>query len=415
MAQAGRVAGPATLTVSSGDRVFLPAISIAAFWQSPEAEAALSKLPGDRRCEATDFELFAGGIDAAIRQYRDTPTPDLLVIEEGTNHAAFIRALAALAEVCLEVTRVVVVGKRNDVAVYRDLVAAGVSDYLLLPVDVNDFAASVARIFPDGPNQRRGKVVSFIGVRGGAGSSVIAHNTAWQIATHLETGVLLVDLDFAFGTASLNFDIPGDHDGVLDALRSMDALDRVLLDRLAAAPQARLKVLGHRPRLEVPVADLGKSCRDLILALQRTVDLTMLDLPTEWSGVVKNAIALSDEIVLTAVPELDALRSAKVLVREIQAMRPNDPPPRLVLNAIGLPRRPQIEVAKFCETLEMTPLAVLPYDGKRFGMATNEGLMLDQAGASRRITDPIRKIARSVTGHAAPSETRGGWLRRGVG
>ena len=82
---------------------------------------------------------------------------------------------------------------------------------------------------PDAPPI--GRVVAFVGARGGAGASTIAHNVAWYIAEGLKIDTAIVDFDLPFGTAGLNFnEDPGQ--GVADALAAPERLDDVLLDRL---------------------------------------------------------------------------------------------------------------------------------------------------------------------------------------
>ena len=39
--------------------------------------------------------------------------------------------------------------------------------------------------------------------------------------------------------------------------------------------------------------------------------------------------------------------------------RPNDPPPRLVINQVGMPKRPEIPAKDFAETMGVEPAAVL--------------------------------------------------------
>ena len=58
--------------------------------------------------------------------------------------------------------------------------------------------------------------MAFIGARGGAGSSTLAHNIGWCIAEELAINTTIVDFDLPFGTVGLDFnDEPGQ--GVADA------------------------------------------------------------------------------------------------------------------------------------------------------------------------------------------------------
>ena len=55
----------------------------------------------------------------------------------------------------------------------------------------------------------------------------------------------------------------------------------------------------------------------------------------------------ADEVVITAVPDLANLRNAKNIVDMLKKIRPNDTPPQLILNQVGMPKRPEIIAGRF--------------------------------------------------------------------
>ena len=117
----------------------------------------------------------------------------------------------------------------------------------------------------------------------------------------------------------------------------------------------------------------------------------------------------ADEVIIVAEPDLANLRNAKNIIDNIETARPQDLPPRLVLNGVGMNRRPEIAVADFTKTVEVEPIAVIPHDAKLFGAAANNGQMIaeiEPKGAPPRSspTSPrliagrgeLRKAKRSV-------------------
>ncbi len=76
----------------------------------------------DRRMAKALSKVQMGGPAAAAEAFRDSPTPNVLIIENTSEHASLVAHLETLASVCDEGTRVIVVGHLNDVALYRDLV-----------------------------------------------------------------------------------------------------------------------------------------------------------------------------------------------------------------------------------------------------------------------------------------------------
>ena len=113
--------------------------------------------------------------------------------------------LDSLAEVCDAGTRVVVIGRHNDVLLYRELIRRGVSDYLIAPVGTIDVVRAICGLFSSPDAKPVGRVIAVIGAKGGVGASTVAHNIAWAIARDLQLDTVVTDLDLGFGTAGLDY------------------------------------------------------------------------------------------------------------------------------------------------------------------------------------------------------------------
>ena len=108
----------------------------------------------------------------------------------------------------------------------------------------------------------------------------------------------------------------------------------------------------------------------------------------------------SDDMVIVASPDLASLRNAKNMIDLVRQARPNDAPPRLVLNQVGVPKRPEISPADFYEPLELEPAAIIPFDPQVFGNAANNGRMLGEADANHPTVKIINDLAHVLTGRA---------------
>jgi pilus assembly protein CpaE len=109
----------------------------------------------------------------------------------------------------------------------------------------------------------------------------------------------------------------------------------------------------------------------------------------------------SDEVVIVAEPDLACLRNAKNLIDLVRAARPNDPPPRVVLNKFGLPGRPEIPVKDFGEALAGPPDLIIPFDAKAFGEAANNGQMVADVAAKSKAAEAIGELGRLLTNQRA--------------
>ena len=116
----------------------------------------------------------------------------------------------------------------------------------------------------------------------------------------------------------------------------------------------------------------------------------------------------ADEVIIVAAPDLANLRNAKNIIDTIRGARPNDHPPRLVINGVGMPKRPEIAVADFAKTVEMEPLAVIPHDPKLFGSAANNGQMIAEIEPKGKIAEMFGDLAAEVAGRAEARKAKRG-------
>src|SRR6202035_126137 len=113
-----------------------PRVSVQAFCETVETAAAIQGASEDRRMAKAHLRIQMGGLTAAIEAYQSSPTPNVIILESENRYDDILGALDQLADYCDAGTRVIVIGRTNDVTLYRELVRRGVSDYLISPVDV---------------------------------------------------------------------------------------------------------------------------------------------------------------------------------------------------------------------------------------------------------------------------------------
>jgi|SRR5579871_3384421 len=379
----------------------VPRISIHAFCELPETGEALKKASEDRRLSKAQLTVQSGGINGAVEHFRGQVTPNLLVVETQLSGKDALAELDKLAEVCDPSTKVVVVGQHNDVELYRELMRRGASEYLVAPLNPLHVIEVVSGLYCEPGAAPIGRVVSFVAARGGAGSSTLAHNVGWCIAEGLDISTTIVDFDLPFGTAALNFNEEGGQ-GVADALLSPERLDDVLLDRLVTKRGDRLSLFTAPASLERDIDTAIEAYETVIDVVRATTPCVIVDVPHIWTPWVRATLVGSDEIVIVATPELASLRNTKNLIDLLKTARPNDAPPRLVLNQVGQPKRPEIPTKDFAETIGVEPSVVVPFDPALFGAASNNGQMLIELQPKSPSADGVRRLAEMVTGRSVP-------------
>ncbi|KQV44308.1 MULTISPECIES: CpaE family protein [unclassified Rhizobium] len=392
----------------------LPRISVHAFCETPALQKVMERCGQDRRMSKVTLRINSGSIAAAANMFSTMATPNLIILETSTEPRHLMAELAPLAAVCDASTKVVIIGRYNDISLYRELIRNGISEYMVAPVAMPDVLGTIAGIFVDPEAEPLGRTVAFIGAKGGVGSSTLAHNCAWGISNLFSTEVVLADLDLPYGTANINFD-QDPPSGIAEAVFAPERLDEVFLDRLLTKCSERLSLLAAPSMLDRAYDFEPAAFQPLTELLQRNAPVSVLDVPHQWSEWTRNVLAEADEVVVTAVPDLANLRNAKNLFDCLKKLRPNDKMPHLVLNQVGMPKRPEITPGDFCDSLEIEPVAIIPFDAVLFGNAANSGRMIAEIDKKAPVAETLSQLAHLVTGRAEVKKARKGGLGKMLG
>ena len=377
------------------DSVVIPALKIDVFPINQATRSVIEYTSSDRRLAKSHWKFHEGGIAAATALYKNQPSANLVLIENNDDRSALFAALEQLAQECLPETKVILLSEKNDVNLYRDLIASGVTDELTTPLRSMTLVEAIAKAWADEAAPRIGRLIAFIGARGGAGSSTVAHNVAAAMARWHETRTLLADLDLQFGTVGLDFDVDGSY-GMNDILSSASRLDDVLLDRIVLKYADNLQLLASEPSLERAADVHGGAIEKLIDLAQTTERHVLLDMPRVWTGRTKAALSSADQIVITATPDLTSLRNTKTITEFLRQARPNDPMPILVMNQVGQPRRPEIPLAEFAESVRLDEGYVIPFNASLFGRAANNGQVVTMYSERSRLAQAFKEISEEI-------------------
>lgn len=377
----------------------LPRVSIQVFCESAELHQAFSEASADRRARRAHITVQVGGLTAANEFYSDAATPNVVVVESTARPAGLLEDLDRFSEICDPGTRVVVIGHTNDVNLYRELMHRGVSEYLVAPVSAVAALETLSGLFASPDAEPLGRTVAFVGAKGGSGSSTVAHNVGWAIAEQLHTDVVIADLDLPFGTAGLDFnqDPP---QGISEAVYGRERLDEVYLERLMTKCTDRLSLIAAPATLDKDYDLDGDSFEPVIDLIRKSVPVVVLDVPHLWTQWTRSTLLGADDIVITATPDLANLRNTKNMVDILKQARPNDRPPILVLNQVGVPKRPEIAPKDFAAALDLEITASIGFEPQLFATAANNGQMIAEMQGSAKPVEGFRALAEIVCGRA---------------
>jgi pilus assembly protein CpaE len=381
----------------------VPRINIHVFCDNQQTAETMQMAAADRRMARAHTTIQLGGIMAAAQVYQTQATPNVILVESHGSRDGILSELAELAQVCQPDTKVVVIGHLNDVILYRELIRQGVSEYLVAPLHQMQVIETIAGLYQNPKSSPLGKVIAFVGSKGGVGSSTIAHNAAWMMSKKYATETVITDLDLAFGTAGLNFNQDVSN-GIYDALGQPDRLDATLIERLLTKLGDKLSLLSGPGGVDREVSIEAHAIETILNAMRSSVPCIVVDVPNMWAPWIKYTLMHADQVVITATPELASLRNTKNLVDLLKAARPNDAPPKLILNQVGVPKRPEIPAADFGKAVGVDVSCVIPYDAQTFGTAQSNGQMILEVSAKAKASEALAGFVQQLAGTDKPAK-----------
>ncbi len=335
-----------------------------------------------------------GGLAAAARTLAVLPPPRLLILDISDSDQP-IADLGALDELLQDGTTIIAIGTLNDVGLYRRLIAADVSDYLVKPLSTEALDAAIADVQRADARvpatARAGRIAAVVGARGGVGASTIAANVAWLLAHDFEKQTALVDLDLQFGICPLLFDLDGGH-GLRETLEQPERLDELFLERAMVRESERLFVLGTEEGLDDEPRFEAVGLNLLLDVLQGRFGRLVIDLPRHGLATGAPAIEQASDIILVTELSLASLRDCNRLIRLFHDRAPDA---RLLVTAnraLGRTKDP-LPTRAFERALDAPLAHLIPFDEKAAAKSQNVGQPIPRVGHARRTVKVLRRLA----------------------
>jgi pilus assembly protein CpaE len=343
-----------------------------------------------------------GGLRNAVQALSITASPNILLVDLSESGDP-LNDINALAEVCEPGTVVIAIGQVNDVRLYRDLLASGIHDYLLKPLQpgalrdalVNAQAVFSSPKFADAGSAKQHISTAVIGTRGGVGASTIATSLAWLFSADNKLPTALLDLDIHFGTGALSLDLePGR--GLTDAIENPSRIDGLFIERAMIRANDNLAILSAEAPINTPLMTDGAAFLQLEEEFRHAFEMTIIDLPRNM--LINFPQLLNDVNVIMLVTEL-TLASARDTIRLLSWLKTNAAHVQVVVVAnkvhagVG-----EISKTDFENSIERKVAYAIPYDMKAAANAAKLGQTFCEANRTSKASAAIRDVAKMVMG-----------------
>jgi pilus assembly protein CpaE len=268
---------------------------------------------------------------------------------------------------------------------------AGVREVLPLPPDPQELAQSLGRWHHNGstapvsvPSSRasanatrpNGRLVAFMGCKGGNGTSFVAANMAHIIATEHQRSCAFVDLDLQCGDASFYLSSGAHQNTLSDLTRQIDRMDDQLLASClhTITPHLHLLAAPHDmdSAMDITAAEIDR----VIQAVRRLHDQVVVDLPRNLNALSLKVLDQADRVYIVMQNTTPDVRDAQRLVNTLRALGVAPDKLRLLVNRYA--NKSWVSLGDLESTLGMKVSQTLPDHPQAVGEALHTGQALSQ-------------------------------------
>ena len=188
----------------------------------------------------------------------------------------------------------------------------------------------------DGAPGSRARVVTFVGAKGGVGTTTIACHMALDVVrTVLGHQVCVVDLDLEKGDVSGLLEVRH-RASVADVAKVAEDLSaRAVGDAVVAHESGLHLLLAPTDVRDVEAVD-PRALREIVAVLRREYDLVVIDAGSHVTPAQAGAVELADEVVAVTTPDVLAMRSLRRSISMWEALGVRkEPDLRVLVNRVS--------------------------------------------------------------------------------
>jgi pilus assembly protein CpaE len=378
---------------------------------APELRRAITSLPALRIVAELDEPSLLG---QAATQF----PCELLIADLDPNTPVVIECLKQLKETHPALP-VFAVSERMEGDVVLQAMRAGVREFLVKPVNVQELEDAIHRAVESQPNTREpGRLISVIGSAGGVGCTTIATNLAVELTDLLGGGpkVVVVDLDFRFGHVATLLDVHGQYT-VADLCSTPEQLDEQMIMKALIKHETGLHILRRPHSFAQAEMITAAHCANVLTSLQEMFSYVVVDGPTRHDPGARSVLDAADFNFMVLQLLVPSVRNADRMVQELAAQGFNTERIQFICNRLGRDSA-HLDVSQVETILNRKVFMTLCDDWKAVSSAVNIGQPLKTEFSRARVRQELRTLAMKIhcpDDLAAEAGRRGGLLGKLLG
>lgn len=291
--------------------------------------------------EGLQLEVVQGNLVQRAGQLTSPNLPDILLVDLDLEDSAQLELLEKLVQNGAAGTPVIATSRTGSVDGVRALMRLQIADYLPQPLVQEDVLSVIEAAFRQrkvaqgGPAGSMTRVLSFAKPMGGVGSTMLAIQTAFELAKRgkglTKPNVCYVDLDFQFGSSFIYLDLDPNLK-IPEIAEAPDRMDSALLASMNSRHPAGVDVFASQNIFEY----WGQITPEVVARLLEVIcdeyDYVVIDHPQTWQSWTPDILAGSDMTLLVTLLSVAGIRQARQYLNIAGQQHIEDHAIQIVLN-----------------------------------------------------------------------------------
>lgn len=349
---------------------------------------------------------LTAGVDKVFALIQQSP-PDVLIVEAGCAGDDELSHLDTLTERFPNMT-VMLLCKAPTAEVIQHAMRLGIRELLTEPLRREQLHEAMRRAHRRSQGRvdqaKVGRVMSWIGCKGGSGQTFLASNFAYALSCAAKTRVALIDLNLQFGDAVLFLADHKPQFSVADVANSHGRLDAALLGSSMAHLTPSLDVLGAPESLEAATQVKPDQVEAIIQLAAQNYDYVVMDLGRNMDSRTLRALDLSDDIFMVVQLTLPFIRDCKRLLETMDALGQRREKLHLVVNRYQ--KGGDITLEKMESALGRKVFQTFPNSYTAVAASVNQGRPLLDIAKSDPVARALVQVAERFTHPHKPKEQK---------
>ena len=294
----------------------------------------------------------------------------------------------------------------------------GAKECFTFPIQAEDFQEAVKRTWARTEVRKAvakpTQIISFLGCKGGVGTTFLAANLASLLAQEHRGKVLLVDLDLGFGQLNYFFDVHPEHT-LAEVIENIDRLDINYLQSIFCPLGDDCYLLAAPARLEDAEAINAGHLEKIIGYLKENLGFRwiLIDCCHQLDEITMKALEFSESLMLVTAQSIPAISNAKKMLDILTVLGLRELEVEVWVNYWD--RQHELTAADVENFLGQAIAGTISCDYKQASFSVNEGKLLVATSPRHPIAVDLKLMAGKISREDTPEETNGSgwkWLQR---